>query len=1050
MPEELNNPSMQRRSDELFRQSQEQVWGQTDRLFARLMVLQWLAGIAMALWISPKTWLGARSEIHWHVWAALFLGGAITAMPVLLAWKHPGTALTRHVMAIAQMLTSALFIHLSGGRIETHFHVFGSLAFLAVYRDWRVLLTATVVTAADHILRGAFWPQSVYGVLSAGNWRWLEHAGWVVFEDTFLCVSIRQSLREMMDVASRRARLEGINSEIEQRVREQTAELSSALRNLQASEQRFRLLSASAPIGIFHTDGEGNCIYSSPYCQQISGYPAEASMGLGWQRMLHKHDTETVVESLRQARLNGTGFKGEVRIVNKSGEIRWCKLQTTLVRSDNGKVVDQVGTLEDITERKLAEDKIRLQTSALEATQNGIVITDKKGNILWVNPAFTRITGYSSEEAVGSNPRILKSGRHDKEFYREMWDTLRTGKAWRGEIINRRKDGSLYTEEMSINPVLDDQGRILNFVAIKQDISLRKQFEKNLADERDLLRALMDNLPDCVYFKDKNLRFIRVNKAQSKLLNLKRPEAAAGRTVLELQASQTSLQDLADESKILTTGEPVLDSRHQIRISPGKEMWVSSTKVPFRDPEGKIAGIVCVSRDITERVNAEASLAETSTLLQTLFDNVPEAIYFKDLQSRFVHFSKSFKQHFQVEDTVVLRGKKDFDFFIGEHARSAYDDEQNIIRTGKPIIGKLEKETHLDGTVSWCMTTKMPWRDKDGKIIGTFGISKDVTDLKQGEEERQKMQTQLQQAQKLEAIGQMAAGIAHEINTPTQYVIDNTSFLKESFESFLKLLKSHQELLEAAKAGAVTQELVASAEQQVAEADLDYLCRQVPAALKEAFEGLERVSSIVRATKEFSHPCGRDKITADINHAIESTATVARNEWKYVADMKLYLDPALPPVPCYLGELNQCILNLIVNAAHAIGDVVKQKPGTKGLITVQTRQDGEHVEIRVGDNGTGIPESARPRIFEPFFTTKEVGKGTGQGLAITYLTIVKKHGGTVRFETETGRGTTFILRLPLKPKEAEASPEIIETCEADKNAAGNPDLDIQWELKGAT
>ena len=173
--------------------------------------------------------------------------------------------------------------------------------------------------------------------------------------------------------------------------------------------------------------------------------------------------------------------------------------------------------------------------------------------------------------------------------------------------------------------------------------------------------------------------------------------------------------------------------------------------------------------------------------------------------------------------------------------------------------------------------------------------------------------------------------------------------------------------------------------------------------------------------KEFSHPGGKEKTAADLNRAIESTITVAHNEWKYVADLKVELDPGLPLVPCFLGEFNQCILNLIVNAAHAIGDVVKKNPGTKGLITVQTRRDGDQVEIRVTDTGTGIPEALRPKIFEPFFTTKDVGKGTGQGLAMVYGCLVKRHDGTVTFETEVGRGTTFIIRLPLQPQAGPAA-----------------------------
>jgi signal transduction histidine kinase len=209
----------------LFEESQNKIHRRTDRLFAWLMVFQWLAGIAAALLISPRTWIGATSQTHVHVWAAVFLGGAISGFPVFLAWKCPGCALTRHVVAAAQMLTSALLIHLTGGRIETHFHVFGSLAFLAFYRDWRVLLTATVIVAVDHMLRGLFWPQSVFGVLTTSSWRWLEHAGWVIFEDVFLLISIRQSREEMRQVAERQAKLEALNESVEQKVRERTQDL---------------------------------------------------------------------------------------------------------------------------------------------------------------------------------------------------------------------------------------------------------------------------------------------------------------------------------------------------------------------------------------------------------------------------------------------------------------------------------------------------------------------------------------------------------------------------------------------------------------------------------------------------------------------------------------------------------------------------------------------------------------------------------------------------------------------------------------------------------
>ena len=241
-----NPTNGQSRGNELYVESQHELHRHIDHLFIYLLCVQWLFGIGIALWISPKTWIGATSQIHWHVWAAVFGGGLLAAFPISMAKLFPGQAITRQAIAIAQPMTSALLIHLTGGRIETHFHVFGSLAFLAFYRDWRVLLTATVVVAVDHLARGLFWPQSVFGVLTTSPWRWLEHAGWVVFEDIFLLISIRQSLGAMRDSAERRAGLEALNQNFELQVSERTRDLEVANRHLAEANGRSRELAECA------------------------------------------------------------------------------------------------------------------------------------------------------------------------------------------------------------------------------------------------------------------------------------------------------------------------------------------------------------------------------------------------------------------------------------------------------------------------------------------------------------------------------------------------------------------------------------------------------------------------------------------------------------------------------------------------------------------------------------------------------------------------------------------------------------------------------------
>lgn len=504
--------------------------GRIDRLFAQLMIWQFCAGLCAALWVSPQTWSGPHAEVHLHVWAALLIGGGIVAYPIYLALRRPGLVWTRHAIAISQALMCALLIHLCAGRIETHFQVFGVLAFLSFYRDWRVLITATVVTTIDHFVRGVVWPQSVFGVASASPWRAMEHAAWVLFEVGFLIRSCVTGKRELKELVERQVNLEEARSSIEIEVRERTAELQRA--------------------------------------------------------------------------------------------------------------------------------------------------------------------------------------------------------------------------------------------------------------------------------------------------------------------------------------------------------------------------------------------------------------------------------HDQLEEAAEQR-------VVAEH---------------------------------------------EHELLGA----------------------QLVQAHKLESIGQLAAGIAHEINTPTQFVGDNTRFLKDSFEELSPVLKKAEALADSVQAGQSPAELAGELKASLDEADVEFLVAEIPKAISQSLGGIDRVRSIVQSMKDFSHPGVEGMSSLDLNRSIESTITVARNEWKYVADMETCFDEQLPLVSCLPGEINQVVLNMIVNAAHAIADVYAAKDvKAKGVITVSTKHEGDFAVIRIRDTGTGIPESARVKIFDPFFTTKEVGKGTGQGLSIARGVIVNRHAGSLDFETELGKGTTFTIRLPLVGPTAE-------------------------------
>lgn len=347
-------PTNTARVAEIFDDHQQLVHKRTDRMFAVLMLLQWVAGVAAALWVAPKTWAGAESQTHPHVWAAILLGGAISSLPIVLALTRPGRPTTRYTVAVGQMLMGALLIHLTGGRIETHFHVFGSLAFLSFYRDWRVLVPATVVVAADHFLRGLFWPQSVYGVLAASEWRWLEHAGWVLFEDTFLFIAIRHSIGEMKGIAERTAEIESLNEGLEAHIESRTA----ALRQ---SEERFRQIAENIREVFWIAEPEDNkLLYISPAFAEVWGTTGSdlSEVSRVWRDSLHADDVSRVLDVVQNIR-TGDDYDLEYRIVRPDGEIRWVRARGFPVTNAAGEVYRVAGVIDDVTERQQALDQIK-------------------------------------------------------------------------------------------------------------------------------------------------------------------------------------------------------------------------------------------------------------------------------------------------------------------------------------------------------------------------------------------------------------------------------------------------------------------------------------------------------------------------------------------------------------------------------------------------------------------------------------------------------------------------------------------------------------------
>ena len=457
-------------AEKRFAEHSRSIHVRTDQMFAVLMVLQWTAGMLAAGFISPYTWIGAQSTIHPHVLFAILGGGLLASLPMALALLRPGHTSTRMVIAISQVLFSSLLIHLTGGRIETHFHVFGSLAFLAAYRDWRVLIPATAIVAVDHLVRGFWWPETVFGITTASNWRWLEHAGWVIFEDIILWITIRQSVREMHELADHTTNLEIANKASEK------------------SEKRFRASFDHSAVGMCHTTLDGKFLRVNDLYCQITGYSREELLQLRFPDITHPEDVARNLSFLEQM-LSGekTHFTLEKRYVHKQVHDVWVQATVSPVLDEAGKPEYLLAVVQDISEAKAAKEElwasheeIRKLSLVASKTRHSVIIADAEGKTEWANQGFTKLTGYDVSEIIGKRPGALLQGKNTNPRTVFMaGQSLRKHESVSTEIINYSKQGREYWISMEIEPIFED-GVLTNFIATQTDITERKERETQL------------------------------------------------------------------------------------------------------------------------------------------------------------------------------------------------------------------------------------------------------------------------------------------------------------------------------------------------------------------------------------------------------------------------------------------------------------------------------------------------------------------------------------------------------------------------------------------
>lgn len=746
----------------------------------------------------------------------------------------------------------------------------------------------------------------------------------------------------------------------------------------------------------------------------------------------------------------------EVTRMPKEQFLRVCNALFIIARLLSDLAYENVLKKREIEETvRSRTDELRLMQTCIDNAADAIYWVDVSGRFLYVNDAACRMLEYSQEEMASLRITNIDVSMTD-ESWLSFWNLVKHSGSATIQTGHRNRFGSIINVEINSTYHKSDSRPCLFLFA--RDISERAKAIEELRQNEIRAGALLEISQVSEYSLEEIYEFtlrsaIEITGSSIGLIGFSSDDGKSA------TVNTWSCNNTADYGKIdkpvsfnieqrgvlgesLRLRKPFIannecETRHTSLAMPsGNIKFARLISIPVFDDRNLTLIVVLANKkedytesDVTQTIllfdgmwhivrqrRAELALKKNEERYALAITGSNTGVWDVDLIRDIGYFSSNVNEWLGIEDKEIYPFSVIYPSIVHPDDR---EKRSQILRehiAGKgPYVGEYRVVTSRGATL-WFNVKGESLRDESGRPVRMVGSVTDITERVEAELQHKQMEMQLMNAQKLESIGQLASGIAHEINTPIQYVGDNTRFLSDSFSDIINALNECRAMITQYADDPRTAEKAAAVEKIMEEADIPYLVEEIPKAISQNLEGIRHISGIVMAMKEFSHPDSDEIVLIDLNSSIESTITVARNEWKYVADLKTELDGTLPHVPCRPGAINQVVLNLIINAAHAIGDKINQKKQEKGVIRVKTCHSENLAEIRVSDTGTGIPEKYHSRIFDPFFTTKMVGKGTGQGLSIVYNVVVKQHKGTITFETEEGEGTEFIVRLPINGK----------------------------------
>ena len=811
---------------------------------------------------------------------------------------------------------------------------------------------------------------------------------------------------------------------LESRVAERTRQLQSEVaahsrvaETLLVSEAFLNSLVESVPMSVFRKDAQGRFIFANRrYCElhnkplaDIMGktdfdlYPSELAEKLNEQdaTTMATRETIDVVE----------------RLPRPGGGEGWLQTIKVAVVDRAGRVVGTQGITWDVTERKKAEAELANSLSVLhatlEATIDGLLVVDSRGRVTTFNRKFVEMWRIQDDVlAAGDDARALAevaSQLKDPGSFMDKVRHLYADPEAESFDVLEFEDGRIferYSQPQRVGGV--SVGRVWCF----RDITERKRAEAAVAEASGLLESLMAHTHDFVYFKDRQSRFVRYSEALLRRFRLTDPDALKGKTDFDCYAESRARPAFDDEQEIMRTGQPVVGKQEQETSADGQTCWLLTTKMPWRDKAGNIIGTFGVSRDVSAIKTAETELAYERDLLRELMNSSPDQIYFKDRQSRFLKVSTAQARNFGVASPDDLVGKTDFNFFTDEHARLAFEDEQEIIRTGRPVIGKVEKETWLDGRASWALTSKMPLRNNLGETIGTVGISKDITPLKEAEAKLELLHRQLLEASRQAGMAEVATSVLHNVgnvlnsvNVSATLVADQVRQSKAgNVAKLATLLEQHAGDLAAFLTHDAKGKVIPSYLRALA-GNLDAERGTMVTELNDLRKNIEHIKDIVAMQQSYAKVAG---VTETVSVA-ELVDDALRMNAGAFARHEVIVERDFQSQPVLLLEKHkvlQILVNLMRNAKYACDDSGRSD---KRMI-IRVSSEGGRVKIAVIDNGVGIPAENVTRIFNHGFTTRKEGHGFGLHNGAL---VAKELGGSLTVTSAgPGKGAAFTLELP--------------------------------------